>query len=175
MPKGKYQFDYQYEANRRAEQRRQALWGDAQNSLRQGLDLFQSYRPGGSAAAASGFYGQKAQLYGTQALNTEAPDLLIDYREQLRQRAEDKIDKLNRITSGQNYLGSIFAGARRWQPTVRTRSFRATSRRRLAARSPAACRAILVPRCSAAVAVSQPQRTQRQRRSAAVRLLRQRR
>jgi hypothetical protein len=110
MPKGKYQFDYQYEANRRAEQRRQALWGDAQNSLRQGLDLFQSYRPGGSAAAASGFYGQKAQLYGTQALNTEAPDLLIDYREQLRQRAEDKIDKLNRITSGQNYLGSIFAG-----------------------------------------------------------------
>jgi len=110
MPKGKYQFDYQYEANRRDEQRRQALWGDAQNSLRQGLDLFQSYRAGGSAAAASGFYGQKAQLYGTQALNTEAPDLLIDYREQLRQRAEDKIDKLNRITSGQNYLGSIFAG-----------------------------------------------------------------
>jgi len=110
MPKGQYQFDYQYEANRRAEQKRQALWGDAQNSLRQGLDLFQSYRPGGSAAAASGLYGQKAQLYGTQALNTEAPDLLIDYREQLRQRAEDKIDKLNRITSGQNWLGSIFAG-----------------------------------------------------------------
>lgn len=96
MPKGKYALDYQYEANRRAEQRRMALWGDAQNSMRQGLDLFQSYRPGGSAAAASGMYGQKAGLYATQALNTSAPDLLIDWREQIRARAEENANELNR-------------------------------------------------------------------------------
>ena len=84
MPRGKYALDYQYEANRRAEAKRRALWGDAQNVMRQGLNLFQSYRPGGSAAAASGMYGQRAGLYATQAMNTEAPDLLIDWREQIR-------------------------------------------------------------------------------------------
>jgi len=96
MPKGKFALDYQYEANRRAEQRRQVLWGDAQGSMQQGMDLFQSYRPGGAAAAASGMYGQKAGLSATQALNTAAPDLLIDWREQIRARAEEKADELNR-------------------------------------------------------------------------------
>jgi hypothetical protein len=96
MPRGKYALDYQYEANRRAEEQRRTLWGDAQNTMRQGLDLFQSYRPGGSAALASGMFGQKANLYGTQAMNTEAPDLLIDWREQIRKRAEEKQNQLNR-------------------------------------------------------------------------------
>lgn len=96
MPRGKYALDYQYEANRRAEQHRRVLWGDAQNSMKQGLDLFQTYRPGGSAAAASGMFGQKAGLYATQALNTSAPDLLIDWREQIRARAEEKADTMNR-------------------------------------------------------------------------------
>jgi hypothetical protein len=72
------------------------LWGDAQQSMRQGLDLFQSYRPGGAAAVASGMFGQQASLYGTQALNTEAPDLLIDYREQIRESAERETRQLNR-------------------------------------------------------------------------------
>jgi hypothetical protein len=96
MPRGRFALDYQYEANRRAEERRRMLWGDAQQSMRQGLDLLQSYRPGGVAALASGGYSQKAQMYGTEALNTSAPDLLIDWREQIRQRAEQKTNELNR-------------------------------------------------------------------------------
>ena len=96
MPRGKYALDYQYEANRRAEARRQALWGDAQNTMRQGLNLFQSYRPGGSAAAASGMYGSRANIYATQAMNTEAPDLLIDWREQIRKQAQEDINEFNR-------------------------------------------------------------------------------
>jgi len=122
MPKGKYALDYQYEANRRSEARRRTLWGDAQQSMRQGLDLFQSYRPGGSAAVASGMFGQKAQLYGTEALNVEAPDLLIDYREQIRKRAEENANKLNRnaqlITglSAFNVLGGGTVAALQGQP-----------------------------------------------------------
>lgn len=96
MPKGKYALDYQYEANRRAEQRRQVLWGDAQGSMRQAESLLSSYRPGGSAALASNVYGQRAGLYATQALNTSAPDLLIDWREQIRARAEENANELNR-------------------------------------------------------------------------------
>jgi hypothetical protein len=96
MPKGKYALDYQYEANRRAEQRRQTLWGDAQGAQRQAESLLSSYRPGGSAALASNIYGQRGGMYATQALNTSAPDLLIDWREQIRARAEQKANELNR-------------------------------------------------------------------------------
>jgi len=88
MPRGQYALDWQYEGNRRAEQRRQALWNDAQNVMRQGLDMLQSYRPGGSAALASGMYGQRASLYGSQAMNTEAPDLLIGWRDRKQQEAD---------------------------------------------------------------------------------------
>lgn len=113
MPRGKYSLDYQHEANRRAEMRRRALWGDAQNTMRQGLNLFQSYRPGGSAAAASGMYQARANLYGTQALNTEAPDLLIDWREQIRKRAEENANELNRnaqLITGLSALNPIAGG-----------------------------------------------------------------
>lgn len=88
MPRGDMALDWQYEANRRSETRRQALWGDAQNTMRQGLDLMQSYRPGGSAALASGMYGQKAGLYGNQAQDTEAPDLLMGYRDWQQAKAD---------------------------------------------------------------------------------------
>lgn len=88
MPRGDFALDWQYEANRRSEGRRQALWGDAQNTMRQGLDLMQSYRPGGSAALASGMYGQKAGLYANQAQDTEAPDLLMGYRDWQQAKAD---------------------------------------------------------------------------------------
>lgn len=39
MPMGKTALDWQYEADRRTELRKQALWGDAQNVMRQGTDL----------------------------------------------------------------------------------------------------------------------------------------
>ena len=73
MPRGEYVLDWQYEANRRTEQRRNALWGDAHQALAQGTELFQSYRPGGSAALASGQYSNQASLYGSQAMSQESP------------------------------------------------------------------------------------------------------
>ena len=97
MPRGKWALDYQYLANRDTEQRRQALWGDAQNVLRQGADLMQSYRPGGSAALASNIYGQRASMYGTQAMNTQAPDLLIAWRERIRQEANAEREQANKF------------------------------------------------------------------------------
>lgn len=76
-----FALDYQYLADQEAERRRLSLWSDAQNSIRQGLDLYQSYRPGGSAALASGMFQQSASMYGTQALNTQAPDMMAGYRD----------------------------------------------------------------------------------------------
>ncbi len=90
MPRGENALLWQYEANRRARTRRQALWNDATGALDQGANLLQSYRPGGSAALASGIHRQKAQMFGTQALNYSAPDLLIGYREEQRQIALKK-------------------------------------------------------------------------------------
>lgn len=90
MPRGGNALQWQHEANRFARQRREALWGDAQQALESGRELFQSYRPGGSAALASGAYSQSASLYGTQALNYEASDMLIGFREEQRQIAEKR-------------------------------------------------------------------------------------
>lgn len=98
LPRGQWALDYQYLANKNAEQRRQALWSDAQNVLRQGTDMMQTYRAGGSAALASGVYGQRASLYGTQAMNTEAPDLLIAWRDRLRQQADVERQQANSFT-----------------------------------------------------------------------------
>lgn len=117
MPRGQYALDYQYEANRRAEQRRNALWGDAHNALRQGTDLFQSYRPGGSAALAANLYGNQASLYGTQAQTIEAPDLLMGYREHEKQMADrdrKQAEKFSRfmglVQTGAQVAGAISGG-----------------------------------------------------------------
>ncbi|MCL0274543.1 hypothetical protein M2T36_26950, partial [Escherichia coli] len=82
-----------YLAEQDAERRRLSLWTDAQNSIRKGLDLFQSYRPGGSAALASGLFQQSASMYGTQALNTFAPDMLAGYRDKQLQDAKREREK----------------------------------------------------------------------------------
>ena len=91
---GHYALDWQHEANRRAAQRRQALWGDAHQAMRQGLNLFQSYRPGGSAALASGTVQNQSSLYATQALNTDAPDLMIQYRQEQADKARRDAKKM---------------------------------------------------------------------------------
>lgn len=113
MPRGEFALEYQYEANRRTDARRQALWSDAQNTLRQGLDLFQSYRPGGSAALASGLFQQRAGLYGQQAQSLESPDLLIDYRRDAQAKADIEARRAQRFSQvmGALQLGASVAGA----------------------------------------------------------------
>lgn len=108
MPGAKYALDWQYEADRRTEQRKQALWGDAQNVMRQGADLMQTYRPGGSAALASGIYQNRGSMYGTQAMNTESPDLLMRYRERKQQEADAARKKSERLGMA---MGLVGAGA----------------------------------------------------------------
>lgn len=116
-PGADYALDYQYLAEQEAERRRLSLWTDAQNSIRQGLDLFQTYRPGGSAALASGMFQQSASMYGTQALNTFAPDMLSEYREKQiqdakreRERARQFSERLAMAQFGMNPLGLLNSG-----------------------------------------------------------------
>jgi len=113
MPYGPHALDYQFIANRQTEQRRQALWGDVQNTMRQGMDLMQSYRPGGAAALASGMYGQSAGLYAQQAMSLESPDLLIGYRAQKQDEATKEAKRANRINQimGGLHLAAGIAGA----------------------------------------------------------------
>ena len=96
MPAAETALAWQYEADRRTEQRKQALWGDAQNVMRQGTDLMQTYRPGGSAALASGMYQNRGAMYANQSMATETPDLLMRYREKAAYDAESKAEQAAR-------------------------------------------------------------------------------
>lgn len=116
-PGADFGLDYQYLAEQDAERRRLSLWTDAQNSIRKGLDLFQSYRPGGSAALASGLFQQSASMYGTQALNTFAPDMLAGYRDKQLQDAKREREKAREFSQnlalaqfGMNPLGLLNSG-----------------------------------------------------------------
>lgn len=112
MPFGKNALDWQYEADRRTERRKQALWGDAQNVMRQGTDLMQTYRPGGSAALASGLYQSRGAMYGNQAMNTESPDLLMRYREEKQKEADDERRAAEKSAQKQAMvMGLVQAGA----------------------------------------------------------------
>lgn len=117
MPSGKYALDYQHEANRRTEGRRNALWGDAHNVMGQATDLLQSYRPGGSAALASGIHAQRANLYGSQAQSLEAPDLLMGYREHkqneadaARKQSERFASTMGLVQTGAALLATVYGG-----------------------------------------------------------------
>lgn len=112
-----FALDYQYLADQEAERRRNSLWTDAHNSIRQGLDLMQSYRPGGSAALASGLFQQNASMYGTQALNVESPDMMAGYRELQLDQARRERDQARKFSQrlalaqfGMNPLGILSSG-----------------------------------------------------------------
>ena len=117
MPRGNYALDYQYEADRRTDQRRQALWGDAQNALKQASGLLESYRPGGAAAIQSGIYSQQAGMAGQQAMSMQSPDLLMGYREHKqdladyeRKKAQDRADLMAVLGIGATVAGFAFGG-----------------------------------------------------------------
>jgi len=106
MPRGKYALDYQYEADRLTDQRRQAYWSDARQSLQRGAGLLESYRPGGAAALSSGIYGQMAGMYGQRAMSTESPDLLIGYREYKQEQADYERKKAEKRAQQMAMLGT---------------------------------------------------------------------
>lgn len=100
--------DWQYLANQKAEQRRSALWNDAQGVMQQGQNLLSSYRPGGSAALASGIFGQRANLYAGQAASTEAPDMMLGYRQQKQLEADKEAKRAAKL---QQIMGGIQTAA----------------------------------------------------------------
>lgn len=106
-PSHELALKYQYRAQEIIRRRQQALWGDAQGALASGQDLLQSYRPGGSAALASGIFGQQANLYAAQAQHLEEPDLLSQYRENSEIEAKREAKRNRNIQIG---LGVLQAG-----------------------------------------------------------------
>lgn len=118
MPRGNFALDYQYEADRRTQQRRDVLWSDARQALQRGAGMLESYRPGGAAALSSGVYGQMAGMYGQQAMTQESPDLLMGYREHKqemadyeRKKAEGKARLLSIASMGMSAIGGGMGGA----------------------------------------------------------------
>lgn len=99
---------YQYRAQEIIRRRQNALWGDAANSIQQGIGLMSSYRPGGSAALASGLFQSKAGVYQNQASQLEEPDLLSVYREDKQIQADRAARRARNLQFG---LGIIQAGA----------------------------------------------------------------
>lgn len=84
---------YQYRAMEMARQRREALWGSAAGAIQGGLNLLQSYRPGGAAALGSGMFGQLGATYGAHAQSITEPDLLADLRRNEEERARGAADQ----------------------------------------------------------------------------------
>lgn len=111
MPIGDYAFDWQHEAERRAQQRRDSLWGDANQALQHGMDLFQSYRQGGSAALASGLFQSQANLLGTQAQTIQAPDLLSRYRAEEQRNADEDRQRAERLGMAMALGGAALGAA----------------------------------------------------------------
>ena len=107
-PANEVALQYQYKSQELIRQRQQALWGDAANVLGQGADLLQSYRPGGSAALASGIYGQRANVYQNQAASLTEPDLMSIYREDKQIQAERAARRARNLQIG---LGIAQMGA----------------------------------------------------------------
>jgi hypothetical protein len=95
----------------------QAVWGQQQRLLRQGMDytrgalgLLQSYRPGGSAAIASNIYGQLGQASFQRAQLTQPMDLMGDYRRHETAVARQKANRQSEIGTAVQ-IGAIAAGA----------------------------------------------------------------
>ena len=107
IPGSEFGLQFQYEAQRRTQQQRNALWGSAQGTIGQGLDLLQSYRPGGSAALASGLFGQRANLFAGQAASLEEPDLMSAYREKKEIEATREAKKAARMQAITGVLGAL--------------------------------------------------------------------
>lgn len=87
----------------------QSLAQNAQGYLRQGLDLFQSYRPGGAASLASGQYGQLAQA--TLAGRLEPLDLMHEYRKEAADKAADRQKQAAQIQAAAQIIGTVVGAA----------------------------------------------------------------
>lgn len=107
-PSHEVALKYQYRAQELTRRRQQALWGDAQNVMMGARNLLQSYRPGGSAALASGVFGQQAGLYASQAQSLEEPDLMAGARQNAEIQAAREAKRARNLQIG---LGIVQAGA----------------------------------------------------------------
>lgn len=98
---------YQYKAQELIRRRQQALWGDAANSIQQGIGLMTSYRPGGSAALASGLYQSRANVFQNQAASLEEPDLMSIYREDKQIQADREARRARNMQFAMSAAGIV--------------------------------------------------------------------
>lgn len=108
-PGAEVALGYQYRAQEIIRRRQNALWGDAANSIQQGIGLMSSYRPGGSAALASGLFQNKANIYQNQAASLEEPDLMSQYRDAKSSDADKAAKQARNIQLGLS-AASLVAG-----------------------------------------------------------------
>lgn len=108
---------YQYRAMEMARQRRESLWGSAEGAVRGGMNLFQSYRPGGAASLAAGLQSQLGSMYAAHAGSITEPDMggeLRRYEQEQANRAAERAQQLGAITglfqAGAGILGTIAGG-----------------------------------------------------------------
>lgn len=108
-PGAEVALGYQYRAQEIIRRRQNALWSDAANSINQGIGLMSSYRPGGSAALASGLFQNKANVYQNQAASLEEPDLMSQYRDAKSSDADKAAKQARNIQLGLS-AASLVAG-----------------------------------------------------------------
>lgn len=110
---------YQWRADQLTEQRRNQLYemgrGAITNATNRGLGLFESYRPGGAAALASGLFQFQgsglANLYGNQAANLQSPDMLSDMRRDAAAKAAMAQEKAKKMAVAGTAVSAIGVAA----------------------------------------------------------------
>lgn len=111
LPPWETGLHYQYAADKAAAERNAQLSRDASARIGQGIDLLQTYRPGGAASLASGMYGQQANAILSG--KAEAPDVLAEWRRhedfQARRRGNNA-RRTSQIIGGIAAAGSLAAG-----------------------------------------------------------------
>lgn len=103
-PPGEIAADVQLQHDIAVQRYNAGLSQAAQGYLRQGLDLFQSYRPGGAASLASGQYGQLANA--TLAGRMDPIDLMHEARRDQAREARNRQNRAGLISLGATVLGA---------------------------------------------------------------------
>jgi hypothetical protein len=101
----------EFEANRAAMLARRARHQDAIDSLQQGFNLLQSFRPGGATALASGLLQNQAQTILADAQDIQAPDLMFMFRENVAAEERARQEGRQRRAMIGNIIGTVAAGA----------------------------------------------------------------
>jgi len=112
LPKGHAGPRVQFLSEKKVAQRNANLMRGAFGRLGAGLDLLQSYRPGGAAALSSGMFQQQANVLANS--RTQAPDLMYFTRGAIAHRARKaskRAGQMNLLAGAIQAAGTALGGA----------------------------------------------------------------